>query len=432
MVDNDNVISVWTLATKPANAPVIADEGAMTPARLAELRTVLATLAETPIATLEAHPLPKSIDLSRGIHLDSASPLASHLSQLISQTTKATGAVASDGEGLYRMVVPAKVAAQVGSGLVKPMTSKAAAGGVHSALVGPSGIAAQATFVPVAGKAAVARAAGGSAATAGIAVGGAGALTVAAPLVLMAVAVGMSAHAERKRELAIENITKLLEKLHDDALQKERNSLNGCLGAIDTATAILLDQGRVGASVGLDSAVHAISVGMAYAEERLKKWQQGLVGLKAGRVELATLRSAFAGIDEEGGEFRVHLELAALAIALKKRVIVLQAVEHTQMDQTNPFESFTRALKSDRQRVTKLESEIAELLSGLSELKLDRSHGVRDFVFKSSEVDKLLSTSYLLRELCDGVATSDRDCDVAIEIARTSDGSVVVLPALAA
>lgn len=432
MVDNDNVISVWTLATKPANAPVIADEGAMTPARLAELRTVLATLAETPIATLEAHPLPKSIDLSRGIHLDSASPLASHLSQLISQTTKATGSVASDGEGLYRMVVPAKVAAQVGSGLVKPMTSKAAAGGVHSALVGPSGIAAQATFVPVAGKAAVAGAAGGSAATAGIAVGGAGALTVAAPLVLMAVAVGMSAHAERKRELAIENITKLLEKLHDDALQKERNSLNGCLGAIDTATAILLDQGRVGASVGLDSAVHAISVGMAYAEERLKKWQQGLVGLKAGRVELATLRSAFAGIDEEGGEFRVHLELAALAIALKKRVIVLQAVEHTQMDQTNPFESFTRALKSDQQRVTKLESEIAELLSGLSELKLDRSHGVRDFVFKSSEVDKLLSTSYLLRELGDGVATSDRDCDVAIEIARTSDGSVVVLPALAA
>lgn len=429
MVDNDNVISVWTLATKPAKAPVIADEGAMTPARLAELRTVLATLAETPIATLEAHPLPTSIDLSRGIHLDSASPLASHLSQLISQTSKATGSAASGGEGLYRMVVPAKVAAQVGSGLVKPMASKAAAGGVHSALVGSSGIAAQATFVPVAGKAAVAGAAGGSAATA---VAGAGALTVAAPLVLLAVAVGMSAHAERKRELAIENITKLLEKLHDDALQAERNSLNGCRGAIDTATAILLDQGLVGASVGLDSAVHAISVGMAYAEERLKKWQQGLGGLKTGRVELSTLRSAFAGIDEEGGEFRVHLELAALAIALKKRVIVLQAVEHAQMDQANPFESFTHALKSDQKRVTKLESEIAELLVGLSELRLDRSHGVRDFVFKSSEVDKLLSTTYLLRELGDGAMTSDRDCDVAIEIARTNDGSVVVFPALAA
>ena len=48
------------------------------------------------------------------------------------------------------MVVPAKVAAQMGKGIVRPMTSKAAAGGIHSALVNSSGIAAQATFVPVA------------------------------------------------------------------------------------------------------------------------------------------------------------------------------------------------------------------------------------------------------------------------------------------
>ncbi|KZL35247.1 MULTISPECIES: hypothetical protein [Rhodococcus] len=433
MVNNDNVIPVWTLATKQAEVPAIPDEGTMTPDRLAELRTVLAVLAETPIATLEAHPLPKSIDLDRGISLDSASPLATHLSQLISQTSKASSSSAvASGETLYRMVVPAKVAAQVGSGLVKPMTSKAAAGGVHSALIGSSGIAAQASFVPVAGQAAAVGAAGGSAATAGLAAASAGALTVAAPLVLMAVAVGVSAHADHKRELAIENITKLLEKLHDDALQKERNSLNGCRGAIDTATAILLDQGRIGASVGLDSAVHAISVGMADAEGRLKKWQQGLDALKTGRVELDTLRKAFTGIDEDGGEFRAHLELAALAIALKKRVIVLQAVEHAQMDEANPFESFTRALKSDQQRVAKLESGIASLLMGLSELRLDRSHGVRDFVFKSSEVDKMLRTAYLLRELGDGVAMSDNESDVAIEIARRRDGSVVVFPALAA
>ncbi|MFA3894301.1 MULTISPECIES: hypothetical protein [Rhodococcus] len=102
------------------------------------------------------------------------------------------------------------------------------------------------------------------------------------------------------------------------------------------------------------------------------------------------------------------------------------------MDEANPFESFTRALKSDQQRVSKLESGIASLLMGLSELRLDRSHGVRDFVFKSSEVDKMLRTAYLLRELGDGVAMSDNESDVAIEIARRRDGSVVVFPALAA
>jgi hypothetical protein len=132
--------------------------GTMTPQRLAELRTVLATLADSPIATLEVHPLPRNVDGRRGIPLDSASPLAQHLSQLIAQTSKAAPAagVGAAGEALYRMVVPAKVAAQVGSGLVKPMASKAAGGGVHSALVGTSGIAAHATFVPVAAPAAAA------------------------------------------------------------------------------------------------------------------------------------------------------------------------------------------------------------------------------------------------------------------------------------
>jgi len=156
VTDNNNVVPVWTLATRDVVVPVIAGDEAMTPERLGELRTVLATLADAPIATLEAHPLPKTLDRSTGLHLDSASPLATHLSQLISQTAKVAPAatVGAGGEALYRMVVPAKVAAQVGSGLIKPMASKAASGGVHSALMGSSGIAAQATFVPVAGKAA--------------------------------------------------------------------------------------------------------------------------------------------------------------------------------------------------------------------------------------------------------------------------------------
>ena len=58
----------------------------MTAERLAELRNVLAALADSPIATLEVHPLPDILDRSRGIPLDAASPLAQHLSQLISKT----------------------------------------------------------------------------------------------------------------------------------------------------------------------------------------------------------------------------------------------------------------------------------------------------------------------------------------------------------
>lgn len=433
MVDNDKaVVPVWTLATRDVTVPAIANDGAMTPERLGELRTVLAALADAPIATLEAHPLPKDFDRGRGLHLDSASPLAVHLSQLVTQTSKSApaAAVGAGGEALYRMVVPAKVAAQVGGGLVKPMASKAAAGGVHSALMSSSGIAAQATFVPVAaGKAAAAGAAGGSAATAGVAAAGAGALTVAAPLILMAVAVGVSAHADHKRQQAIENITSLLEKLHDDALMRERGELNGCRDAIDKATALLLDQGRIGASLGLDSAVHAISTALANADQRLKEWQKCLAKVDGKPVEIASLQKAFAGIEGEAGEFRGHLELAELAIALKKRVIVLQAVEHAQMDPSNPFESFVRTLKVDQQRVAELESGIVDVLRRLSTLEIDRSHGVRDVMFTAGAVDKLLRTSSRLRRLGDGVEAVDRTSDVAIEIARSADGSVTVLPA---
>lgn len=89
----------------------------MTPERLAELRTVLAAMADVPIATLEVHPLPKDLDRSGGIHLDSASPLAQHLSQLISKTPEAAPSVSASATGKpftgwsFRLNTPQKSAA---------------------------------------------------------------------------------------------------------------------------------------------------------------------------------------------------------------------------------------------------------------------------------------------------------------------------------
>ncbi|GGW24293.1 hypothetical protein GCM10010381_04140 [Streptomyces xantholiticus] len=165
--DRKAIVPVWTLATGDVRVPALAGDGPITAERLAELRGVLAGLADKPIATLEVHPLPGKLDRSRGIPLDAASPLAQHLSQLITQSARSSAAATATaaGEGLYRMVVPAKVAAQFGQGIVRPMASKAAAGGIHGALVNSTGIAANATFVPV-GAAAAAGAVGGAGATA--------------------------------------------------------------------------------------------------------------------------------------------------------------------------------------------------------------------------------------------------------------------------
>jgi hypothetical protein len=430
MSEDRALVPVWTLATGDVQVPPIAGNGPMTAERLAELRTVLAALADSPIATLEVHPLPDNLDRSRGIPLDAASPLAQHLSQLISKTPSSPSTtLTAAGEGLYRMVVPAKVAAQFGQGLVRPMTSKAAPNGIHGALRNASGIVALPTFVP-AGEAAAAGAAGGAAATGAAALAGSAALTVAAPLVLMAVAVGVSAYADCKRQQAIEHITELLERLHEDKLEAERGELEGCRDAIDKATAILLDQGRLGVSLGLDSAVFAISKALAAANRRLQRWNDALAKMADNKpVELGTLTSAFPGIDEQGGTFRAHLELAALAIALKRRVTILQAVEHAQKDLGNPFGNFVRALKADQQRLDQLESDIASVLVRVSALELSRSHRLQDLVVTPGDVDRLLRASHRIHELGNGVEVNKRVSDVAIEIARSRDGSLVVFPA---
>lgn len=430
MADDNALVPVWTLSTEAVTVPGLVGDAEMTPERLADLRTALATFAQAPIATLEMHPIERRRDSAGGIALHASSPLAQQLSQLVTQTARSAPAkvdVAATGEVLYRMVVPAKVASQVSKGLVKPMASKAVSGGVYSALRDSTGIVSKATFVPVSGAGATT----GAAATAGVGLAGAGALTVAAPLVLMAVAVGASAYADHQRQKAIERITDLLEQLHDDKLEQERNRLDGCRDAIDKATSVLLDQGKIGQSLGLDSASHEISTAIAAVRTRLKKWQDALTELPEGPVELTALTEAFPGITDENGAFSAHLETARLAIALKRRVLVLQAVEHAQLDGTgNPFKSFLSELRSDEQRLNDLESSINGVLLRLSSLELKRPSGLLKKVhYAPSDVDKLLTAAYRLKGLSSSLDSVGSHADVVIEIERGRDGSVVVFPA---
>src|SRR3954466_4767766 len=140
MNDTDaKVVPIWTLSTSQATTlvPAVADQGTLTPERLTELRSALATFSSAPLVTLEAHPLAQKRERSAGLPLDAVSPLAQELSRLVAANAKSVPAVAQvaeSGEVLYKMVIPAKVAAKVGQGLVKPMTSNAVANGVYGTL----------------------------------------------------------------------------------------------------------------------------------------------------------------------------------------------------------------------------------------------------------------------------------------------------------
>lgn len=425
-------VPVWTIATAEpgSNAPAVLEDS-LSPQRLADLRTALAAFADAPLVSLEAHPLPADFDRSGGIPLDAASPLARDLARLVADSAKAPAVanVEAAGEVLYRMVVPAKVAEQVGSGLMKPMVSKAVPGGIRSAIVGAKGVTSHASFVPV--QTASAGAVGGAAGTAAATAATAGAITVAAPLVLMAVAAGVSAYADQQRQKAIEHITELLEKLGRDAMDRERSELDGCRHAIDKATAVLLDQGKVGASLGLDSAVHAISKASQDASRRVTRWNAALEGFGDEPVDIERLAKAFPGVDGSGGEFRAHLELAALTIALRRRVIVLQAVEHGQSDPGNPFENFVRSLRADQKQVDELEAQIASVVTRLANLRLKPSSKLSHKLMTRGEVTDLLAASYSLRSLGERSTGVGSHSDVVIEIAKESDGSILVLPAAA-
>lgn len=430
------IVPVWTLSTiEGATVPEFADEGVLSSERLSELRSALAAFASAPLVTLEAHPLPAKRERSNGLPLDAMSPLAQELSRLVTNSSKvpAVAQVAQSPEMLFRMHVPAKVASQFGKGLVKPMAAKTVDGGIYGALVDGAGknvIRAQAAFVPV-----EAASAGAKGTVVGAAAGAAaagGALTVAVPLVLMAVAVGASAYADHERQKAIANITALLEKLHVDKLESERSELDGCRDAIDKATTLLLDRGKVGAALGLDSAVHAISTATQKAEHRVKKWEAALAAIVGNQIDVAELEAAFPGVtDDGGGEFRAHLELAALAIALKRRVIVLQGVEAGQSNEDNPFENFVRSLRDDQRRIADLESRVENVLRRLSTLELRSPKRLVDKVMTRKQVDSLLDTSYRLRALAPAHSTTSPSADVVIEIEKHSDGTLLVLPARA-
>ncbi|GAB3032991.1 hypothetical protein GCM10011376_25740 [Nocardioides flavus (ex Wang et al. 2016)] len=119
--------------------------------------------------------------------------------------------------------------------------------------------------------------------------------------------------------------------------------------------------------------------------------------------------------------------MAALAIALKRRVIVLQGVEAGQSDQDNPFENFVQSLRADQQRINELEARIENVLRRLSSLELRSPKRLIDRVMTRKQVDSLLDASYRLRALAP--AETNAAADVVIEIEKHQDGTLLVLPA---
>lgn len=426
-------VPVWTVAADGDKLnraiPIPIDAEGLTPARLSDLRNALSALLDTPLVTIEAYSLPASVEHSGGRLLDATTPLATHLADLIRRSVASLPeAASSTSETLYRMVIPGNLAAQMGNGLVRSMPSAVAHGGVYSGILSKLGIVGQATFTPVV--AADAAIGAGAVGGAGVAAGTVATITVAAPLVLLAIATAATVYAEEQRRKAIERVTQLLKQLHQKDLDRERDALTGCTGAIEKATSVLLDEGVIGQSLGLDSAVHAIDTAIATAARRAAAWRQDLAAFSNDGVGIVELEKAFPGIGDEDGEFRAHLRLAALALAMKRRAVVLQAVEHAQNAPEKTFLRFTSMMEREQHDLDELETGLSSLLLDISHLRLRSPSRFIDQLMFRGEVNDLLEWPGRLREL----ATQESSKlgapapNVEIGLIRQLDGQVRVFP----
>ncbi|KRE63559.1 hypothetical protein [Nostocoides sp. Soil756] len=433
-------VPVWTIATEPSKVAGLVPRvpsGEITPERLEQLRDGLASLLDTPVVSLEAYPLPLEHQVHGGRVLDATTPLALSLTSLIQHSSEALRAaaptVSRGGETLYRMVVPAKVAAQMGQGIARSMPSTQAAAGIYSGVLGPAGIVGQATFVPVTAAAVASSEGAAGVAAAGasgaVAAGGVGAITVAAPLVLLAIAVAATVYAEEQRRRALERITALLTELKQARLDDERDALRASSKAIDKAAAVLLDEGKIGHSLGLDSAVHNIDTAVEAAARRASEWQQELDSFENDRVSVERLRRAFPGIDQNAGEFRARLRMAAFAIATKRRIAVLQAVEHAQQGHEMTLPRFMSVLRTEQEAVDDLERQLASFLLSLARVQIQPPERFIDNLMTRGEVRDLLKWPTRLRELAESESPSiaGKEQDLEIAMVRDREGRVRVL-----
>jgi len=436
VVDAGLIVPVWTIGTETSKiAPrvdAVVPSGGFTAERLAQLRDGLAALMDTPLVSLEAYPLPVENKIVGGRLLDAASPLALSLTNLIQHSSQslrsAAPSVSLGGETLYRMVVPARVAAQMGSGLARSMPSAATATGIHSGVLGAAGIVGQATFVPVAAEAA---GAGAMATAVGGVAGGAGLVTVAAPFVLLAIAAAATIYAEEQRRRALERITELLHELKQSHLDGERDALKASSNAIDKAAAVLLDEGKIGHSLGVDSAVHQIDKAVEAAVRRAEDWRSKLGRFGDSGATEKDLKKAYPGIDDQAGEFISQLRMAAFAIATKRRVAVLQAVEHAQQAPELTFSRFASKLRAEHETVNDLERELIAFLTSLARVQIRPPDGRIDKIMMRGEVRDLLKWPTMLHELAESESAAYRDgdshSDLEMAMIRYADGRVRLL-----
>jgi hypothetical protein len=407
----------------PLTLPEVLDEDG-----LRRARNLLEAYYDTKLVSIEAHVAPALDDADTGHLLAATSPLARELQNLIASSgAKMPTAMQNSTEVLYRMIVPARLAAGFASGGLSVTGS--AAEGFLSGVRNASHIAGHVRYVPVVGGAAAAGFGAEGAAAAAGASGMAAAVTAAAPLVLAAVAVGAAVWAEKQQRESRQRIEGHLEELQRYNLMTELNELNSTLVSVDQCTALLLDEGTIGHTAGIDGATQNIHKAVSNFESRLRTWRSRLDGY-GGKVRPSQLKKDFKGSSEEAGEFVTQLRLGALALALERRLLPIQAVEAAQKEPLRPLVRFSASLRQREAHLQEIEKATRKLLIDVSHLEMQPDDGLTDQLLTRSEAKGLLRWSGRLHRLAEteSPAPVASAAPVELRVLRAPNGGLRVLP----
>lgn len=425
-MSDQRVVPIWALSSGGSDDALLEQlyGGAqeLSRDRLDRVRAALVALSDDPPVVLERYAVTPEQVSGSGRLVSAGSPLAHSLSEIVGATRRAAPAEVAAGttEVLYKMVVPEKLAGQLAAGTARQMVAKG--GGVYSGIRGAKDIVGNARFVPVAAGAAGGAAAGGAA--------GAGAMGVAiaaAPVVLLLAATAGSIYADEQRRAALERVENILNDLKQGQLDEELDELNGAVPAITKATALLADEGRLGTSLGLDSAVNRIDTAVSRAERRINEWERALIRFK-GSATPEALTKAFPGLGKSGGEFEAKLRMAVFAMAMKRRVAILQAAQHTRADSGLSLSRFNRELAKDTAELGELEDRISSLLGDMAALSIEAPKRRVDFAYRASEVRDLLKWTPRLRQFAaKEMPNAGRRGDLELYFVAHDDGSIRVL-----
>ncbi|WP_312098779.1 hypothetical protein [Corynebacterium dentalis] len=435
---NAEQIPVWNLvAENSTELSQVADSMpnvSMSPERLDHLRKLLTSFSDSPVATLEMHKLEAPTDAGAGVPLSSTSPLAKALAELVANTPEARKLIkvgssaprsaAKGSEVLYRMVVPAELSGKLKTGALRSMSAKGAKDAIHSQIVGGGRIAGNASFVPVSGARATV--------TGASAVGATGALTVAAPLVLFAVAAAATAQAEKKHDEALAKIEQLFTEFKEEKLKNEIVKLKSVSRSLRMASAALLDRVDPGKSLGLDNASGKLSDIVVEIEQRLEDWERSLNELRQENVDVKKLEALYPGILTGQGSFLIQLEIAKSAISLNRKLLVVQAVEHAQSQfEANALTNFIDQLRRDEGEINRLEARIQDLFRDISQLKLvPEKRPLRKIGYSQSDLKEFANQTLKLKSLADVPFQELPTDEMVIEIEQHGDGSLVVFTPL--